>query len=366
MMKFHKRENHFDIESLNKFSNYWEDVREYYYPFESGLKASTAEVFYHEMPGGQYSNLVQQAGGLGVGDKFEEIKKTYRDVNQLFGDIVKVTPSSKVVGDMTLFMISNGLTAKDVLEKGETLSFPESVQGFFKGDLGQPPGGFPKQLQKLVLKDKKPFTARPNSQLNPVDFDKEFEEFKAKFKESDLGRALDITDFLSYKMYPKVFEDTFKKWTEYGFVSRIPTKNFFYGMEQNEETIIDFAPGKSIIVRLLTVGPAKENGMRTVFFKVNGQTRNIEVLDRSLNIKKEENPKVETGNPKQIGAPLQGMLSKIFVKKGQTVKKNEPLFVIEAMKMETTVTAPVEFEIKNITLKEGVRVNADDLVVIVN
>lgn len=366
MMKFHKRENLFDIESLNRFSNYWEDVREYYYPFESGLKASTAEVFYHEMPGGQYSNLVQQAAALGVGGKFEEIKKTYRDVNQLFGDIVKVTPSSKVVGDMTLFMISNGLTAKDVLEKGETLSFPESVVGFFRGDLGQPPGGFPKQLQKLVLKDKKPLTGRPNSQLKPVDFEKEFEEFKTKFKESDLGRALDITDFLSYKMYPRVFEDTFKKWTEFGFVSKVPTKNFFYGMELNEETIIEFAPGKSIIVKLLSVGPAKENGMRTVFFKVNGQTRNIEVLDRSLNIKKEENPKVEAGNPKQIGAPLQGMLSKIFVKKGQMVKKNDPLFVIEAMKMETTVTAPMEFEIKNITLKEGVRVNADDLVVIVN
>lgn len=366
MMKFHKRENKMDIDSLNKYSNYWEDVREYYYPFESGLKASTAEVFYHEMPGGQYSNLVQQASALGVGGKFEEIKKTYRDVNLLFGDIVKVTPSSKVVGDMTLFMISNGLTAKDVLEKGETLSFPESVVGFFRGDLGQPPGGFPKQLQKLVLKDKKSYTNRPNAHLEPVNFDKEFEEFKLKFSEKDLGRALDITDFLSYKMYPKVFEDTFKKWTEYGFVSRIPTKNFFYGMEQNEETIIDFAPGKSIIVRLLTVGPAKENGMRTVFFKVNGQTRNIEVLDRSLNIKKEENPKVEAGNPKHLGAPLQGMLSKIFVKKGQVVKKNEPLFVIEAMKMETTVTASSDVEVKNVSLKEGVRVNADDLVVILN
>ncbi len=366
MMKFHKRENKLDIESLNKYSNYWEDVREYYYPFESGLKASTAEVFYHEMPGGQYSNLVQQAAGLGIGGKFEEIKKTYRDVNLLFGDIVKVTPSSKVVGDMTLFMISNGLTAKDVLEKGETLSFPESVQGFFRGDLGQPPGGFPKQLQKLILKDKKPYTNRPNAHLEPVDFEKEFDAFKIKFKEADLRRPIDITDFLSYKMYPKVFEDTFKKWTEYGFVSRIPTKNFFYGMEQNEETIIDLTAGKSIIVKLLTVGPANENGMRTVFFKVNGQTRNIEVQDRSLNIKKEENQKAEAGNPKHLGAPLQGMLSKIFVKKGQIVKKNEPLFVIEAMKMETTVTASAEVEVKNVSLKEGARVSADDLVVILH
>lgn len=366
MMRFNKRENKFDIESLNRFSNYWEDVREYYYPFESGLKASTAEVFYHEMPGGQYSNLVQQAAALGVGEKFDAIKKTYREVNELFGDIVKVTPSSKVVGDMTLFMISNGLTAKDILEKGEMLSFPESVQGFFRGELGQPPGGFPKKLQKIILKDKKPIKGRPNLQLKPVDFNKEFEEFKTKFRESDLGRPLDITDFLSYKMYPKVFEDTFKKWVEFGFVSKMPTKNFFYGMEPNEETIIELTAGKSIIVKLLSVGPAKENGMRTVFFKVNGQTRNIEVLDRSLNIRKEENIKAEPGNSKHIGAPLQGMLSKIFVKKGQTVRKNDPLFVIEAMKMETTVTAPSELEIKNITLKEGVRVNSDDLVIIVN
>jgi len=366
MMKFHKRENKINIEKLNKFSNYWEDVREYYYPFESGMKSSSAEVFYHEMPGGQYSNLIQQASGLGVGEKFEEIKRTYRDVNLLFGDIVKVTPSSKVVGDMTLFMISNGLSAQDVLEKGETLSFPESVQGFFRGDLGQPPGGFSKQLQKLVLKDKKPYTNRPNTHLEAIDFEKEFLEFKKKFNEKDLGRSLDITDFLSYKMYPKVFEDTFKKWVEYGFVSRIPTKNFFYGMDQNEETIIEFAPGKAIIVRLLTVGPPNENGMRTVFFKVNGQTRNIEVLDRSLNIKKEENQKVESGNPKHIGSPLQGMLSKIFVKKGQSVKRNEPLFVIEAMKMETTVAASADLDVKAIMLKEGVRVNADDLVVILN
>ena len=366
MMKFNKRENVIEVNKLNQFSNYWEDVREYYYPFESGLKASTAEVFYHEMPGGQYSNLIQQAAGLGIGEKFEEIKDTYRDVNLLFGDIVKVTPSSKVVGDMTLFMISNGLKAKDVLEKGDTLSFPESVQGFFRGDLGQPPQGFPKQLQKLVLKDKKPYTDRPNAHLKPVDFEKEFTEFKLKFKESDLGRPLDITDFLSYKMYPKVFEDTFKKWTEFGFVSRIPTKNFFYGMDLNEETIIHLAPGKSIIVKLLSIGHPHENGMRTVFFKVNGQTRNIEVQDRALNIKKEENIKVEGGNPKHVGAPLQGLLSKIFVKKGQAVKKNEPLFVIEAMKMETTVTASTDTEVKNVSLKEGVRVNADDLVIILN
>lgn len=366
MMKFHKRENPMDIQKLNQFSNYWEDVRELYYPFESGMKAGSAEVFYHEMPGGQYSNLVQQAAGLGVSGKFEEIKRTYKEVNELFGDIVKVTPSSKVVGDMTLFLISNGLKASEVVEKGASLSFPESVQGFFRGDLGQPPGGFPKELQKIILKDKKPISDRPNEHLAPVDFEKEMDEFRKKFNEKDLGRDLDITDFLSYKMYPKVFEDTFKKWVEYGFMSRIPTRNFFYGMEQNEETIIEFASGKAIIVRLLTVGPPNESGMRTVFFKVNGQTRNIDVLDRSLNIKKEENPKIEPGNPKHIGAPLQGMLSRVFVKKGQAVKKNEPLFVIEAMKMETTVTASGEGEVRIVSLKEGTRVNAEDLVVILN
>ena len=362
MMEFHPRASEFNTKSLNDFSNYWENIREYYYPFESGLKAGTAEVFEHEIPGGQYSNLKPQAYALGLGDQFELIKERYAEVNELFGDVVKVTPSSKVVGDMALYMVSNGLSKEDVLTKGDTVSFPESVQSFFRGDLGQTVGGFPKKLQKIILKDKKPYTNRPNAHLEPVDLEVEFEAFLKKFQPK-FDRELVYTDFLSYKLYPKVYEDAWKKHLEYGDISKIPTKNFFYGMKLNEETIVEIAPGKSIIVKLLSIGPANEVGIRTVFFKINGQTRNVDVEDKSLEVKKVENVKTEDGNPKQIGAPLQGLLSKVLVKKDQKVKRNDPLFIIEAMKMETTITAPDNVEIKTITLKEGTMVNADDLVI---
>ncbi len=357
MMKFHERENKIDIKKLNKFSTYFEDVREYYYPFESGLKASTAEVFINEIPGGQYSNLKPQAIALGLGDKFEEIKDMYASVNELFGDVIKVTPSSKVVGDMAQFLVSNGFSVEDVMTKGDQISFPESVKSYFRGDIGQPPGGFPKELQRIILKDEKSYDDRPNEHLTPVDFENEFDRFLIKFDGS-----LDLTDFLSWKFYPKVFEDYYKKKQEYGDVSKIPTKNFFYGLDLREETEVEIGEGKSVIIRLLSVGAPDENAMRTVFFRMNGQTRNIEISDRSLNITKHENFKADKQNPKHIGAPLQGLLSKVFVKVGQTVKKNEPLFVIEAMKMETTITAHDEITIDKIFLTGGSLVSADDLV----
>ncbi|MBX2941702.1 MAG: pyruvate carboxylase [Cyclobacteriaceae bacterium] len=362
MMKGQKRENKYDIASLNQFSNYWEIVREYYYPFESGLKAGTADVYHHEIPGGQYSNLGPQARGLGLIDKFEEIKQRYADVNELFGDIVKVTPSSKVVGDMALYMVSNGLTKEDIIEKGESISFPESVQSFFRGDLGQPTGGFPQKLQKIILKGKKPYKDRPNAHLDPVDLEGEFKSFRKKFQPGYL-RELEFVDFLSWKLYPKVFEDMLKKLIEFGDVMHIPTLNFFYGMDLHEETIVEMGEGKKVIIELLSIGVVNEEGMRTVFFKVNGQTRNIEVKDKSVKIERIENQKIESGNTRHIGVPLQGLLSKILVKKGQKVKKNEPLFVIEAMKMETTITASEAGEIKSIHLKEATMVGTDDLVI---
>lgn len=322
-------------------------------------------MFKHEIPGGQYSNLRPQAIALGLGDKFEEIKKMYRNVNDLFGDVIKVTPSSKVVGDMAQFLVSNGYTTQDVWEKGATISFPESVQSYFRGDLGQPTGGFDSKLQKIILKDKKPYTDRPNEHLKPIDFEVEFKLFHKKFGKG-FARELVLTDFLSYKLYPKVWEDAYKCHLLYGDISRIPTKNFFYGMELMEETIIQIAEGKTIIVTLLSIGPANDDGYRTVFFKINGQTRNIEILDKSLKVTKVENAKIETGNIKHIGAPLQGLLSKIFVKKGQEVKRNEPLFVIEAMKMETTITASDSIKVDSLVLKEGSMVNAEDLVLVLN
>ena len=269
----------------------------------------------------------------------EEIKKAYEEVNILFGDIVKVTPSSKVVGDMALFMVTNNLTKDDVILKGEQLSFPDSVKSMFKGDLGQPPGGFPADLQKIILKDIKPYTDLPNAHLAPINFEKELEDFKNKF-----DATLTFLDFLSYKFYPKVFEDYYKNVQQYGDLMTLPTIPFFYGMQTNEEIIVDIGKGKTILIRLLYVSDADENGMRTVYFRLNGQTRAIEVKDKNSSSKKASNIKVSADN--HIGAPLQGLLSKIFIKEGDSVKRNTPLFTIEAMKMETTITASRDMQIK--------------------
>ncbi|MBU2939487.1 pyruvate carboxylase [Lacinutrix sp. C3R15] len=362
MMKNQPRAHEFDMPKLNQFSNFWEDTRELYYPFESGLKAGTAEIYQHEIPGGQYSNLRPQATALGLADRFDEVKKMYADVNKLFGNLVKVTPSSKVVGDMAIFMVTNNLTTEDVMQRGEEISFPDSVISFFMGDLGQPTGGFPKKLQKIILKNRKPYTNRPNAHLEPVDFDAEYQAFKKKFQKG-FTRAIEMEDFLSYTLYPKVFEQAHENYKAYGNLALVPTKNFFYGMKLREEILIELEPGKTVIIKLLSIGIPNEVGMRTVFFKVNGENRFVEILDKSLNIKIEQNKKTDPAIANQIGAPLQGSLYKVLVKKGQEVQENDPLFIIEAMKMETTVTAFKSGKIKSISLKEGSMVKQDDLVI---
>ncbi|MBN4085399.1 pyruvate carboxylase [Flavobacteriaceae bacterium AH-315-B10] len=364
MMKQHKRAHDFDINTLNEFSNFWEDTRELYYPFESGLKAGTAEVFQHEIPGGQYSNLRPQATALGLGDKFDDVKKMYAEVNEMFGNLIKVTPSSKVVGDMAIFMVTNDLTPKDVMQRGEEISFPESVISFFKGDLGQPVGGFPKKLQKIILKNIKPYKNRPNAHLEPIDFTKEYEAFKNKFQKG-FTRAIEFEDFLSFSLYPRVFEQAHEQYKKYGNLAILPTKNFFYGMKLGEETLIEIETGKTIIVKLLSIGIPNDEGFRTVFFKVNGENRFVDVLDKSLNITKEEHLKADANDANQIGAPLQGSLYKVLVESGQEIKENDPLFVIEAMKMETTVTAFKAGKVKAVTLKEGTMVMQDDLIITV-
>jgi pyruvate carboxylase len=357
MLRGQERHREYNQDSLNEFSNYWETVREHYYPFESGLKAGTSEVFQHEIPGGQYSNLRPQAASLGLLDKFETVKTTFADVNQLFGDIVKVTPSSKVVGDMALFLVSNNLTTRDVLEKGATLNFPESVRELFRGDIGQPEGGWPKEVQQVILKDETPFTDRPNEHLAPIDFDAEWQKFEEKF-----GQRGKFTDVLSWLLYPKVFEQYWAHQQEFGDVSVVPTPVFYYGLQPGDETIIEIARGKSIIVGLQSIGPVNEEGNRTIFFNLNGQTRNLEIRDTSVEVKKIQNPKADKGNPRQVGAPLQGLLSRVLVESGQQVKRNAPLFIIEAMKMETTITAPDDTTVQAVNLTEGSLVNADDLV----
>ncbi|MBP6334934.1 MAG: pyruvate carboxylase [Bacteroidia bacterium] len=346
----------FNVRSLNEFSNYWETVRDYYYPFESGLQAGTAEVYNHEIPGGQYSNLKPQAISMGLADRMDDIKKSYEEVNELFGDIVKVTPSSKVVGDLAMLMVTSKLTKDDILTRGASLSFPESVKSMFRGDLGQPHGGWPKELQRIILKDEKAYTDLPNAHLKPVHFDIEFEAFQKKF-----DGYLSFLDFLSWKFYPKVFEEYYEFKNQFGEVSALPTPSFFFGMKSNEEIMVNIGTGKTILIRLLFVADnTDELGNRSVFFRLNGQTRAIEIKDRKALVRKTTNPKAVGEN--QIGTPLQGRLSKIFVKPGDKLSRNAPLFTIEAMKMETTVTASRDMSIKNVVLKETSMVEADDLV----
>ncbi len=356
IMQGHKREQVFNLPSLNQYSNYWEDIRETYYPFESGLKAGTAEVYTHEIPGGQYSNLRPQAVALGLEHKFECIKKNYALVNKMFGNIVKVTPSSKVVGDMALFMTSNNLSEQDVMTQGHTLAFPDSVIDLFKGNLGQIEGGFPKQLSQLILKGDKPFTKRPNEYLDAVDFDSEFTIFKEQFS-SDQS----FLNFLSYKMYPAVFENFHKHTLNYGKVKNIPTSAFFYGLKQNEEVQVKLGQGKLMIIRLIYQSKPDESGLCTVTFDLNGQTRSVQVRDQSARATVKINAKATEEN--HIGSPLLGKLSAILVKPGQQIKQNDPLFVIEAMKMESTITAKSSGTIQEICINEGELVEQGDLII---
>ncbi|MEM9823434.1 MAG: pyruvate carboxylase, partial [Bacteroidota bacterium] len=356
MMQGHQRELPIDLPSLNAYANFWETTRSYYYPFETELKAGTAEVYQHEIPGGQYSNLRPQARGLGLEDQFETVKKNYRKVNDLLGGIVKVTPSSKVVGDMALFMTANQLSEKDILEKGDTLAFPDSMKALMRGDLGQIEGGFPAEFQGMVLKGESAYTNRPNAHLEPVDFDQEYAAFQKAF-----GQYVHFQDFLSYKLYPKVFAQYQEHYDRFGTVRNLPSPAFFYGLQANEEILVEIDQGKRILIRFLNKSAADEMGNRTVLFKLNGQTRSIEVRDRSVESKVVLHKKVE--KEQDIGAPLQGSLSKILVQEGDQVELNTPLFIIEAMKMESTITSPMAGKVARVYLSEKTLVEQDDVVI---
>lgn len=355
MMKGYPRERDIDFSALNQFSNYWEAVRRYYYPFETELRAGTAEVYEHEIPGGQYSNLRPQARALGLEEKFETIKANYKAANELFGDLIKVTPSSKVVGDMAMFMTANGLSKEDVIRKGNKLSFPDSVKALMRGDLGQIDGGFPEQIQQIVLKDEKPYTDRPNAHLAQIDFDAEVGVFRDRF-----GEELGIRDFLAYRLYPKVYEDYHDFQELYGSVANLPTKAFFYGLHPNEEIIVTLSPGKNVLIKYLNMTEPDELGNRLVIFQLNGQTRSVPVRDK--NARSEVIMHRKASGQKEIGAPLQGNLSKILVQEGEEVTINTPLFIIEAMKMESTITAPVAGTVGKVHLSEKTLVEQDDLV----
>lgn len=357
LLEGHQRQNTaMNLASLNEHSNYWDVVREKYYPFESDLKSSTAEVYDNEIPGGQYSNLRQQAEGVGLGDKLDVIKENYAVVNNLFGDIVKVTPSSKVVGDMALFMTANKLTASDVLDPTANHSFPISVVGFFNGDIGVPYGGFPEDLRKIVLKNQDNIGQAKAQILEDIDLETAFKSFQLEFEEAS------FLDFLSYQMFPKVFADYYVFKQKYGRVDNIPTSSFFYPVKVGQEIQVQIGKGKTVHITLRFISTADEEGYRTVSFGLNGGIRTIKVKDNTIKSSKVANKKV-TDTQTQIGAPLQGSLSSILVKVGDVVKNGTPLFVIEAMKMESTVTASRDGVVCDIPLKSGVMVDQNDVII---
>jgi len=354
-----ERDPQVNAEGLQKLANYWETVREYYAPFESGLKSGTAEVYHHEIPGGQYSNYKPQVAGLGLLDRWEECKEMYHKVNLLFGDIVKVTPSSKVVGDMAMFLVKNNLQPEDVFTKGDELTFPESVVGMFKGMLGQPHGGWPQELQKIILKGEQPITCRPGELLEPVDFEEERAKLEAK-----VGHRVDDKALISHILYPHVYPEFDRHRQEYSDTSVIPTPIFFYGLEPNQETSIDIEPGKTLIIKLNAIGKVQSDGTRTVYFELNGNTRSVVVRDQSVTTDEEVREKADKGNPKHVGAPMPGKVLKLNVKAGENVRAGDILMVTEAMKMETTIKAREDGTIAEIRCKEGDKVEKDDLVIL--
>ncbi|AMA73758.1 MULTISPECIES: pyruvate carboxylase [Aneurinibacillus] len=359
-LEHHERTPGLCHENYQKLADYWEDVRKYYVGFETEMKASNAEVYKHEMPGGQYTNLEQQAKAVGLGDRWGEVKEMYATVNRMFGDIVKVTPSSKVVGDMALFMVQNNLNEQNVYEKGETIDFPESVITFFQGYLGQPYGGFPEELQRIILKGREAFTTRPGELLPSADFD----EIRAMLEEK-LERSVTDYDLMSYVMYPQVFLDMQKRQQEFGDVSVLDTPTFFYGLRLGEEIAVDIEQGKTLIVKLVSIGEVRPDGMRTIYYELNGQPREINVRDASAKVTTVQRAKADPSELGQIGASMPGKVLKIMVEQGDKVKKGEHVIVTEAMKMETTMQAPFDGVVKEIHVKEGDSIETGDLLLVI-
>jgi pyruvate carboxylase len=357
--RFTGRDTGIDFDALQETANYWEVVRKYYAPFETGQVASSAEVYLHEMPGGQYANLYQQAHSLGVGDRWHEVGRMYSAVNKLFGDIVKVTPTSKVVGDMTLFMIANNLTPEQVLDPKREVAFPESVVEFFEGKLGQPPGGFPAALQSRVLRGRKPLTDRPGALLPPADFSKAREELAGK-----LSRNPTEQDVVSYLLYPKVFTEFAAYQAQYSDLSVLPTSVFFHGIRMGEEVSIDIEQGKTLIVKFLTVGEPQPDGRRVVYFELNGQPREVPVIDRSLDaVSVKSRAKAEPGNTRHVAAPMPGAVVGVAVAVGEEVASGQKLLTLEAMKMETTLYAERQARVAEVLVRSGTQVEGGDLVI---
>jgi len=347
-----------NLPGVRRISDYWEQVREQYAAFEPDIRSGASEVYLHEMPGGQFTNLKEQAASLGLAGRWPEVARAYADVNMAFGDIVKVTPSSKVVGDMALMMVTSDTSIDDVLDPDTDIAFPESVVSLFAGELGQPPGGFPEALQKKVLKLREPITVRPGSLLDPVDLDNERRKL-------DEGHEHPVTDFdlASYLMYPKVFTDFRRHREEYGDVGVLPTHVYFYGMQPQEEIIATMDDGRKIVIRYLTMGEMDDRGYRRIFFEINGQPSSLLIQDRSSESAHHENEQADSANPNHVGAPMPGVISTISVDVGQEVQRGDTLLTMEAMKMETSITAERDATIKRVVARIGDQFDAKDLLV---
>ena len=357
-MKGSKRNVRADIESLEKLSYYWEDVRKYYVDFESGMNAPHSEIYVHEMPGGQYSNLQQQAKGVGLGDRWDEVKEMYSRVNMMFGDIVKVTPSSKVVGDMALFMVQNDLDEENIYERGQSIDFPESVIEFFQGYLGQPHGGFPEKLQQVVLKGREAITVRPGELLEPIDFDQLAKELEEKLECEPTKQ-----DLLAYALYPKVFEEYSKTASQFGDISVLDTPTFLYGLKLGEEIEVEIEKGKTLIIKLVSIGEPQHDGTRVLYFELNGQSRELVIQDMTVEVDGSLSLKADLSNPNQIGATMPGTVLKVVVSKGSHVKRGDHLLITEAMKMETTVQAPKDGIVKEVYATAGDAISTGDLLI---
>ena len=355
-----ERDTGLDLRRVQELSNYWADVRLRYESFDHGLKTSTTDIFGFEIPGGLYTNLRPQVESLGLGDRFEEVKEMYKTVNDMLGDPVKVTPSSKVVGDLAIFMVQNDLTPENIVERGKALAFPDSVVSYFKGMMGQPAWGFPEDLQKVVLKGEEPITCRPGKLLPPVDFDRLEQEVR-KFRDDPERK-----DLISYAMYPKVYEDFCRHRKEYGYITRMGSHVFFNGMALGETNKINIEDGKTLVIKYLGLGDHNDDGTINVQFELNGMRREVAVRDPNASEKTRQVVQADESDPRQVGASIPGMVSKIHVQPGDTVEENQVLMTIEAMKMETAVTARTAGKVREIRVKEGQAVKAKELLMLLD
>ena len=356
-----KRDTGLDFEELDELSRYYGRIRKVYEQFESDMKAPNAEIYKYEIPGGQYSNLLAQVTSMGSADEFESIKALYKDANDLLGNIVKVTPTSKAVGDLAIFMFKNGLTKENILTAGAGLSYPDSVVSYFQGMMGQPYGGFPKELQKIVLKDIEPLTDRPGKSLPPVDFNAIKKQLIEKYNCGDKSEEVMNQKAISYALYPKVYEDYCEHFQMYNDVTRLESHVYFYGLRKGEETYLNIGEGKQLLIKYLEEGEPDENGVRTLTFQVNGMLRTVKIQDKNLEIKADRKLKADKTNPQHLGSSIPGTVGKVLVKEGDAVTENMPLLTVEAMKMETTVVSKITGTVDKIYVQQGDSVSQDDL-----